>query len=136
EAIEKGGPGRRKQPRGGKVVRLPIGYDEIDRMFVVEMIDLEPICERGQVPFEKIDEDALARLEHGAKRAVRMRACRGIDNQQQERPRCRGEALQLKTLAALRQTTIGGCQSPARSPKQISPAKSARMVSGVQPVTS
>src|SRR5690606_3992606 len=86
EAIEKGGPGRRKQPRGGKVVRLPIGYDEIDRMFVVEMIDLEPICERGQVPFEKIDEDALARLEHGAKRAVRMRSVRGIDNQQHERP--------------------------------------------------
>ena len=45
---------------------VAVGHDEVDGMLVVEMIELETVRERGQVPFKEIDEDSLARLEHGA----------------------------------------------------------------------
>ena len=59
-----------------------IADDQIGRVGIVEMIDLEPVGEHRQVPFQEIDEDALPRLEHRAHRLMLERPIGGIDNKQ------------------------------------------------------
>lgn len=52
-----------------------VRHDQIGCSLVVELVDLVAILEDRNVPFEEIDEDTLARLEHPAERRE-MQRCR------------------------------------------------------------
>src|SRR3546814_3362291 len=67
-------PRGEKQPRRGKMFAIGIGHDEIGGIDIVEMIEFEPARERRNIPFEKIDEAALSRLEPRAKGPMLARA--------------------------------------------------------------
>ena len=47
-----------------------IGKDDIGRLTRVELVDLVSSFEHGDIPFEEIDEDALASLEHCPKQPI------------------------------------------------------------------
>src|SRR3546814_7446447 len=82
QAVEKRRPRGEKQPRRGKMFAIGIGHDEIGGIDIVEMIEFEPARERRNIPFEKIDEDALSRLAHRAKGPMLARAVLVIDDTQ------------------------------------------------------
>jgi hypothetical protein len=75
--------GGRQQPDRTAMAAVAIGGNEIDRAFVIELIDLVPPVDHGHVPFEQIDEDALAvgmhRIENCV-RAGRFRAPEYLDH--------------------------------------------------------
>lgn len=73
EPVENCRPRCRQQARRGEMAAVPVGHDEVGRMRVVELVDLEAAGQHRQIPFQKIDEDALARLEHRAKRDMLAR---------------------------------------------------------------
>jgi hypothetical protein len=52
------------------------GDDQIGGLLIVELVDLVTAVHDRHVPFQEIDEDSFARLEHRSKR----REARGIGN--------------------------------------------------------
>jgi hypothetical protein len=87
-----------------------VADDQIGRVGIVEMIDLEPVGEHRQVPFQKIDEDALARLEHRAKQLMLVRAVGMVDYRKHGCVSFSKETIQLNGFLPLHHSTIGGCR--------------------------
>ena len=56
-----------------------VRHDQIGGVLVVELVDLEAVLEHRHVPFEQVDEDALARLEHVAKGGQAERGGNGFE---------------------------------------------------------
>ncbi len=52
------------------MVAIFIGDDQIGRVAIVELVDLEPAVEHRHIPFQEIDEDPLAILEHRPERVI------------------------------------------------------------------
>lgn len=61
EAVEESRTRGEEQPRRREMLAVRIGHDQIGRIGIVELVEFEAIGECWDVPFEKIDEDALAR---------------------------------------------------------------------------
>jgi hypothetical protein len=55
------------------MIAFLVGDDDIDCMLIVELVELEAAVEHRNVPFQEVDEDALAVLEHCSKSPVAAR---------------------------------------------------------------
>lgn len=79
-----------------------VDEDEIFRVRIVELVELIGIGQYGHIPFEQIDEYALARLEHGAEHGVGRRGSGFFQELLHD------DHLIIGRLAAKEQTGFGG----------------------------
>ena len=52
------------------MIAVLVGNDDVGRVTIVELVEFEPSVEYRHVPLQKVDEDALAILEHRPQPAV------------------------------------------------------------------
>src|SRR5574338_1020577 len=63
-------PAGAEQARRAEMLAVARGDNQIDRLLIVELVELEAPVDDRHVPFEQVDEDLLARLEHRAEAAI------------------------------------------------------------------
>ena len=132
EAIEQRRPGRVEQPRRSEVTALSIGDDEIDGGAVIELIEFEAIRQDRQIPAEKVDEDLLARFEHGSEGSPLAEAIGIIDDQKHWIVSRSKETVQMKRKRPRRYNRKRGYPRSATSPKCSVPSNRARTASLVR----